>query len=188
MSEPGVGAGGDWSQVLAKVEGRLNGPQTVAPREERPGEGGRLEAGLPGGKPSWTRGRAGEDRGRPHQLEQLAVRIEAPGLIAWWPAEVLNNGLADCYSHYRGGLHLPGSRPSAPRMPLLPRAARLSAAVCRPSPGAPAHPPGLSKLAPGPPWPRPRAGEGHGYEWPGVRQPGLGESFPLPRPLFSQVG
>lgn len=78
--------------------------------------------------------RAGEDCGRPYQLVQLAVRMEALALIAWWPAEVLNNGLADCYSHYRGGLHLPGSRPSAPKMPLLPRAAQLSAAVCCPSP------------------------------------------------------
>lgn len=130
---------------------------------------------------SRTRARAGEDRGRPYQLVQLAVRMEAPALIAWWPAEVLSNGLADCCSHYRGGLHLPGSRPSAPRMPLLPRDAQLSAAVCCPPP-CPCPLPGTEKAGSGPTWPQPRAGKGHGHKWPEVPQPGLGEIFPCQDP------
>ena len=75
---------------------------------------------------------------QPHQLVQLAVRMEAPVLIACWPAEVLSNGLAECCSHCRGGLQLPGSRPSAPEMPPLPgqpgRAQLCTAPLCCPRP------------------------------------------------------
>ena len=76
--------------------------------------------------------------------------MEALALIAWWPAEVLSNGLADCFSHYRGGLHLPGSRPSAPRMLFSPGLPSIRSCV-PPLPLAPAHSPGPRKLAPGPP-------------------------------------
>lgn len=109
-----------------------------------------MEAGLPGVKPSWTRARAVEDRDRPYQLVQLAVRMEALVLIAWWPAEVLSDGLADCYSHYRGGLHLPGSRPSAPRMPLLPRVAQYLQ-LCAAPPPCPCLHPGTEKAGSWPP-------------------------------------
>lgn len=131
-------------------------------------------------------GRAGEDRGRPYQLVQLAVRIEALALIAWWPAEVLNNGLVDCYSHYRGGLHLPGSRPSAPRTPLLPRAAQRAAAVRRPSP-CPCAFPRAGKAGSGPTWPQPGQAKVIVTSGPRPLSQVSGSLFPLPRPLISHV-
>lgn len=41
-------------------------------------------------------------------------------LIAWWPAEVLNNGFGSAPATSGGGRHLPGSRPSSVEMPPLP--------------------------------------------------------------------
>ena len=89
-------------------------------------------------------------------ISAISHQDGGPALIAWWPAEVLSNGLADCCGLCRGGLHLPGSRPSAPGMPRLPgqpSPARLYTPAA-PCPGAPSHLPGLRKHGSGPTWPQ----------------------------------
>lgn len=144
-----------------------------------------MEAGLPGVKPSWMRARVGVDRGRPYQLVQLASRIEAPALIAWWVAEVLNNGLAECCSPCRGGLHLLGSRPSTQGFLLSPGQPSPLQLCATPRPCPFSHP-RTEKTGSGPTWPQPRAGKGHGHKWPDVPQPGPGESFlPANTPLLT---
>lgn len=107
---------------------RLWPPERDAPEHLRQGVRGwtsRREAILDEGK-------GGVDRGRPYQLEQLAIRIEAPALIAWWAAEVLNNGLAECCSHCRVAF-TSWVKAKYSGMPPLPRAMQPFAAVCHPS-------------------------------------------------------
>lgn len=53
-------------------------------------------------------------------ISAISCQGGGPVLIAWWPAEVLNNGFGSAPATSGGGRHLPGSRPSSVEMPPLP--------------------------------------------------------------------
>lgn len=154
-----------------------------------------LQRSLRGGVGDWTLRREaildeGKGWGGPWptlSISAISRQDGGPVLIAWWPAEVLGNGLVGRCSHCRDGLHLPGSRPSTQGCQLSPgRPSPLQ--LCAAPPPAPSHTLGLRKLALGPPGRNP--GQAKVMVTSGLRSLSqvLGSPFSLPISLFSQVG
>lgn len=179
-SSPGQNRGlAEWSAFCGFQEETLQ--RTLRQGGWRPGSQAQSHSGRGGGLGGTT---------PIPSVSAISHQDGGPALIARWPAEVLSNGLAECCSHCRGGLHLPGSRPSAPGMPPLPG---------RPSPARPCTGP----LAPQRPQPLPRAektwlraylaatcwGEsGSPEQRPRSLSQALGIHPPGTKALFAQVG
>lgn len=83
-------------------------------------------------------------------ISAISRQDGGPVLIAWWPAEVLNNGLAEHYSHCRDGLHLRGQG-QVLRDASFPQGSPALCSCVPPLLPAPSHTLGLRKLALGPP-------------------------------------